>query len=242
MRSFFIVLIYFLTACESVNQSEDFIKQKAQQAKENKEYHKAIDLYNQVLVGDSIPDFDVLLSLGDCYLMINDAQAAQGCYRKALPYDTDFKARKALGRSQLLTSNGREAVENFKGVLGAMPNDIAALNGIGVGYDQIGDHKTAQIYYHQALQHDPNNTDTQSNLALSLAFAKDFATSLQILEKIGLDASATPKQRHNLALVYVMANRLDDAYTLLEKDLPREEAAKLIEYAVKKGKSNVAGL
>ena len=53
------------------------------------------------------------------------------------------------------------------------PNDWTVYSALGVAYDQIGDQKSAQLNYEQALKLKPEEASVLNNYALSRMLAKD---------------------------------------------------------------------
>ncbi|MEL6979436.1 MAG: hypothetical protein AAGM38_12265 [Pseudomonadota bacterium] len=74
-----------------------------------------------------------------------------------------------LGVAMIALLEGEHAIAEvwFKALLNEDAADIAALNGLGVTYDQLGRHEEAQQSYAQVLQIDAGNAIALHNLAAS---------------------------------------------------------------------------
>ncbi|MDR3530981.1 MAG: SPOR domain-containing protein [Rhodopila sp.] len=141
------------------------------------------------------------------------ADDARNTYRLALALDpSDAGAQMGLGRT-LVGSDPRAAEAAFLAVLVREPDNVRALNDLGVARDMQGHHDEAQKAYRQALAVAPKDADVRTNLGLSLALSGDGAQAVQMLQPVAKAAEATPTQRANLALA-MQANHLkppDDA-------------------------------
>jgi Flp pilus assembly protein TadD len=103
--------------------------------------------------------------------------------------------------------------------LASNPRDARALVGRGVAYDRSGLHEQAQASYAEALAIEPENVSAQNNLALSYAFAGQFAKAVEILHPMATAPGATPQVRQNLALVYGLMGNSELAASISRRDL-----------------------
>jgi tetratricopeptide (TPR) repeat protein len=71
----------------------------------------------------------------------------------AQPSDTERLYQQA--EQSLAQGKFQEAVENFRAILGPFPNDLRALNGLGVALVQQREYKQAIEVYRKALAIDP---------------------------------------------------------------------------------------
>ena len=75
------------------------------------------------------------------------------------------------------------------------------------------------VHYRLGLQLAPENVTLLNNLGLSLALSGDFPASIDLLLRVVASAAATARHRQNLALIYGLANRTDDARAVARLDL-----------------------
>src|SRR4051794_15232935 len=87
--------------------------------------------------------------------------------------DKDDRIRK--GRSQLARHQAEPALATFTSVLGTEPENIPALNGLGVALDMLGRHDEAQTAYRQVLAIAPGDMIASNNLGHSLTLAGRYA-------------------------------------------------------------------
>jgi Flp pilus assembly protein TadD len=69
------------------------------------------------------------------------------------------------------------------------PNSVAALNAIGVAYDDLRRPEVAKMYYFKALAIEPNSADTLNNMAVSATIAGETKTAHELFARAAeLDA------------------------------------------------------
>ena len=69
----------------------------------------------------------------------------------------------------------------------------------------------AQGYYRKGLEKDPSDLTLLNNLALSLMLDRQYAEAISTLSRVTADPRSTVRHRQNLAMVYGVAGRKDDA-------------------------------
>ena len=138
--------------------------------------------------------------------------------------DKDDHIRK--GRSQLAKHQAEPAVATFTSVLATEPENIPALNGLGVALDMLGRHEEAQTAYRQVLAIAPGDLIASNNLGHSLTLAGRYTEAMSVLRPIALRESASPRARQNLAIAMALSGDRDGAAKLARVDL-REEDVKL---------------
>jgi tetratricopeptide (TPR) repeat protein len=87
-----------------------------------------------------------------------------------------------MARSAYNNGNYGIAISHLERELADRPESIAALNGLGAAYDQIGRFEVAQRYYFRALELAPDPTATLANLGYSNQLQGKPGEALQILE------------------------------------------------------------
>src|SRR5512140_1636014 len=93
--------------------------------------------------------------------------------------DKDDRIRKA--RSELARHQAEPALAIFTSVLTTDPENIPALNGLGVALDMLGRHDEAQDAYRQVLAIAPADMIAGNNLGLSLTLAGRYADAMTVL-------------------------------------------------------------
>ena len=103
-------------------------------------------------------------------------------------------------------------------------------NSLGVAYDMVGNHELAQDTFETGLDDSPDDGLLQNNLALSYILEGSYQDAIEILEPLTKLPDAKPKYRQNLALAYAMLGRDHEAYLLLIKDIPEDQARQNIKF------------
>ncbi|WP_316177761.1 MULTISPECIES: tetratricopeptide repeat protein [unclassified Bradyrhizobium] len=138
--------------------------------------------------------------------------------------DKDNRIRKA--RSELARHQAEPALAIFTSVLASDPENIPALNGLGVALDMLGRHDEAQTAYRQVLAIAPADMIASNNLGLSLTLTGRYADAMTVLRPIALGESASPRARQNLVIAMALSGDRDGAAKLARVDL-REEDVRL---------------
>lgn len=187
-------------------------------------------LYRQALTLD--PDNHVALRDYAALLrhMNQLEEALEVAERCALKNPTCPFVMKEKGAIYLAKQNPVKARALFEEALKKRPDDVAALNAMGVSYDLEGDHQAAQQYYDKVLTLKPNDPNAVGNKALSVAFEGRFSEALPVLEKRAKRMDATFKDRENLALVYGLAGQYQKARDLYATDMTQAKVQGNIAY------------
>lgn len=105
------------------------------------------------------------------------------------------------------------------------PNDVAALNDLGIALDLQDRHEEAQGVYQSALAQHPGMHAAQVNLGLSLALAGATDRALTILRPLADDPAADGKVRDDLAVALTLAGDKAAAGKLLQANMPSDNIA-----------------
>jgi Flp pilus assembly protein TadD len=97
----------------------------------------------------------------------------------------------ALGRLFFKLRRPTESAAYFEKALVENPRNLRAMIGRGVALDITGKFDQAQAVYLKALEVAPGDLRAQNNLALSYAFAGNFARAVEILHPMATAATAT---------------------------------------------------
>lgn len=192
----------------------------------------AINIYKSALDKNPPHKLPLYLKLGEAYVNAGQLDEAKKVYEEALPWDEEDEVKKQLARLYISTGQPDAAIPIFEGIVLVRKDDVMALNGLGVAHDVRGEHQVAQEFYRKALIIYEKNDEVKSNLGLSLAFEGRYEEALKWLQPIGERLSATPKQRHNLALAYALSGDQEKAAELYAKDMGKSDVDKNI-YAIR---------
>jgi len=180
------------------------------------------------LLAQNPRDVGALVSRGDAAAALGRTEDAMASYTEALVIDrSSFEAKMGLGRLRL-TSDPAQAQMLFLSVLEKQPRNAAALNNLGIAHDLQGDHTSAQNAYRRALGADPSMRGAEVNLALSLALNGQAANAVPLLVPLGQSSNASPRLRHSLAAVLMMAGDQEAARRILSQDLSPEQVERAL--------------
>lgn len=189
----------------------------------NDEYGKAYDILEGVAAGDPTSSA-AALSLADAYYRHGAYMKAAASYSKAVELDAQVDGRLGLARVELARSNPHAARAYLQDVLVHEPDNLQALNSLGVAYELFGKPDLAQQAYQHVLALDPTNKNAHNNLALSLALngqAQVALPRIAELSRANLDDKAI---RQNLAIIEFLADNTVDAMRVAKIDLTDREA------------------
>ncbi len=239
MRKYvFLLPILVLSACDQTGQPidakkflaelegpkvptmEDTMLQNAKSAEAAGEWGTANQLYQQVLVKNP-ENKDLMVSTAETYRRIGKYDQALALYDAALSKDGSMIAAKE-GKGLALLSKGDYETPTalFEDVMKTDATRWKTLNGLGILFTTRGMHPEAQQYFKEALKHNPGNTSVLNNLGLSQALTKEYDVAADTLMQAGALANASGNDRKridlNLALVYAVAGRIEDARMVTE--------------------------
>ncbi|MEJ0018406.1 MAG: tetratricopeptide repeat protein [Acetobacteraceae bacterium] len=158
------------------------------------------------LVLQQQPDnVDALVTRGDALYALGAAEPARAAYRLAVAADSkDIAAQIGLGRT-LVRSDPGEAETHFRAALAQQPDNVIALNNLGIARDMQGRHADAQQAYREALALMPDMADVKTNLGLSLALSGQGQQAVRVLQPLATAPEATPMKRADLAVAMAQA-------------------------------------
>jgi Flp pilus assembly protein TadD len=139
-----------------------------------------------------------LIVRGDALYALGRRDMAQMAYRAAIAIDpTAARAQVGLGRT-LAQSDPHAAEAAFLSALAKEPDNVVALNNLGVVRDLQGHNVEAQEAYDHALTVAPGSVDVQINLGMSLALSGRRAEAAQLLHGVAAVPGATQAWRKEL--------------------------------------------
>jgi Flp pilus assembly protein TadD len=156
---------------------------------------------------------NVLLETGE----FNEAILA---YHSALARDEhDREALRGLARSYLMSGKPALAGQPLAVAYHDNPNDPKLLQLIGVADDYVGRHDEAQARYRRGLELSSRDPALSLDLALSLALGGNYAEAIGVLRPIATAATASPRERQTLALIYGLQGDRRAAEHMARRDL-----------------------
>jgi len=108
--------------------------------------------------------------------------------------------------------------------------DWRILSVQGTALDQLGRHDEARRYYASALKIVPDEPSVLSNLGLSYVLSRDLPKAEETLRRAYANARADSRVRQNLGLVVGLQGRFAEAESIVQADLPPDEAAANVAY------------
>lgn len=168
------------------------------------------------------PDSPLRIEFGDALLEAKAFDEAIGVYMAA---PDNARAQLGLARAQLSLNQPAKALAFADRAVSIAPRDVPVLIGRGVVLDRMGRHADAQASYRKALAVAPRSVAARTDLALSLALAGRCDEALEILEPISRSATATARDRQNLAFIYGLKGDMAAARSLGRADLDEASAA-----------------
>ncbi len=116
----------------------------------------------------------------------------------------------------VVTGNRDQQIAAYRTVLDLHPDDITALNNLGVIYGQLRDYERSGSYYEQALRVDSTNRLFYSNLASSLAYRRMFDSASVIARRFERRFPGNPEVKLGYVLNAAMRQDYDSAAVLVE--------------------------
>ena len=173
-------------------------------------------------------DVAALIEAGKTSLELGDAQAAIGFFERALqlqPGNAGTKA--ALAGAHVMAEDPFTAIELFDEAEKAGPIAPEYLADRGLAFDLVGDSRTAQYYYRQALAGAPSD-ETLRRLALSQAISRDRKGMEQTLAPLlqRQDKAAWRTRAFGLAIL----GQTDEAEAIARQTMPAEMASAITAY------------
>jgi tetratricopeptide (TPR) repeat protein len=198
-----------LTFQDSQN-PEGGLKAVADNLVKNGQIDAAIPLYRTLATNSSTAEN--LHALGDTLSKVGAHEEAAKIYAKALDKDASHAPSwYGVGRSWLALGRFDEALAAFSEA--SNYGEERANSGRGIALAALG--RTDQALEAFDYSNDPTSL---SNKALVLAATGQTDEAIKLLEPI-VENDGSPRDRQNLAMAYLMADREGDAYRLARLDL-----------------------
>lgn len=200
---------------------QDALVESAKNAEKQGDYKGALQFYQQAL--EKKPnDKEILLGMAEANRRMGQYDQAGPLYDQLLQQDPQNIAAKE-GKGLLLISKGdfETPTTLFNDVLKADPKRWKTLNALGILFTTRNLYPEAQTYFKEALKYNPDSVSVLNNLGLSQALERNYDASLATLTRASTIATAGSYERKrvdlNMAAIYAISGRLDEAKTVAEK-------------------------
>ena len=133
---------------------------------------------------------------------------------------SDTELHQELARCQLTAGAYEGALGTLNAALRISPDDWSLYSKKGVALDKLQRHEEAAEAYEKGLERAPDNVALLNNYALSRALAGDAGKAEELLTRALQQPRGRTRTRQNLALVYGMTGRFEEASQIAREDLP----------------------
>ena len=170
------------------------------------------------------------IARGDALYAMGQRDMAQSAYRTAIAIDSGAAgAQLGLGRT-LARSDPPAAEAAFLAALRSEPNNIAALNDLGVMRGMQGRNAEARDTFRKALLVAPESVDIRINLGMSLALTGNAGEAVPLLREVAVDSNVAHTRGRELMAALTIAGDASWARQALN-DTVQNSAAPPIELA-----------
>lgn len=190
----------------------------------------AAEMYNRATRADPRSPLPPAL-LGDTLRRLKRYNEAEQVFAQALA-NNPYSGLSLQGYGILMIEKGQP-----EAAIGALTNavdeeaaDYRVYNVLGIAYDSLGDHTQAQTFYTAGLGLAPGSISLRNNMALSLALQERYDAAIDQMKMLMSRADAQESMRHNLALIYGLGGRIEDASATLRPVLPGADVANNLAY------------
>ncbi len=128
----------------------------------------------------------------------------------------DAAVRQVLGQAYLEAAQTERAIEQYRAVVSAQPNNVLALNNLAWLLHQRND-PTAVEYAQQAYDLAPERPEIADTLGWLLLAEDDAGRGLKLLQEAATKAPQLPSIRYHLAVALAANDRQDEARKELER-------------------------
>lgn len=185
----------------------------------------AAEIYRRAARADSKSPLPPAL-LGDTLRRLGRYQEAEQVFREALDRNR-FSGLSLQGYGILMIETGKpeSAIAALTPAVDEEAADYRVYNVLGIAYDKLGDHGQAQTQYMAGLEQKPGSRSLRNNMALSLALQERYDAAIDQMRKAIKGDEDDPTYQHNLALIYGLAGRIEDASKIARTLLPAGDVA-----------------
>lgn len=143
-------------------------------------------------------------------------------YREKIAYDSE-KYIKEYAYSTMHKGDLAEAASVFNSILEENPEDVQALNAMGIISYVIDNNMDALHYFTKAIETHPNNTLGLHNRSYLYKYQKEYKKAIEDISKVISIDSAQPDNYYFRAMIYVELEKFEEAITDFTKALDSED-------------------
>ena len=151
-------------------------------------------------------------------------EAAELAERVLLVQPENVEAMLEVGRGHIARGQAFYGIATLERARDARPQDWRAWSLLGTAYEQVRRSQDAQAAWAQALTLSPDNPDVLTNMAMSAMTRGDTAAAEPLLRRAAAQPEASLKVRLNLAMALGLSGKMDEAETIMRRNLPPDAA------------------
>lgn len=199
---------------------QETLLENAKAAEAQGEWNTASQLYKQILSKDT-DNIEVMVALAECLRRMGQYDAAIYGYDAALAKDAkNLAAKEGKGLALMAKGDFDSPATLFDEVMQVDKTRWKTLNALGILFTTRNMQAEAKQYFQEALKYSPGNTSVLNNLGLAQALDREYDAAADTLLQAGTLSTASGNDRKridmNLALVYAIAGKLDQAKMITE--------------------------
>jgi Flp pilus assembly protein TadD len=185
----------------------------------------AADMYHRAGRADSKSPLPPA-ALGDVLRRLGRFQEAEQAFNEALKRNR-YSGSALQGYGILMIEKGEPdtAIAALDNAVDEEAADFRVYNVLGIAYDTLGDHAQAQNNYLAGLELAPRSRSLRNNMALSLALQERYEAAIDQMRQFRTGEEADKPFLHNIALIYGLAGRIEEAAQALRDVLPEADVA-----------------
>lgn len=204
--------------------------------RDNQRYQAAYEVYARMdergqLKGSYLLEYASVAATvrpaGEALALYQRTRAELGGNPSALPAEQAQALCNGLGRAHLSLGQAALAERDFRCAVQAVPNDLQALNGLGVAYNLQKRDDAARQQFEKALEIDPSYTPALNNLALSWLASGANTKAIGLLNQARGQGEISLQL--NLALAYVFSGHDDTAQAVLLENMGAQYAGQILQ-------------
>jgi tetratricopeptide (TPR) repeat protein len=208
--------------------NEDFeigYKDCAEMCYQVQRYNQALDVYLNAL--DQFgPDHELLVSIGQCYLELNNIPTARKYLKKASHLDPyDDETYYLLGKCATFTGDWRLAIKYYQKAIEIEDRREEYYAGMAEAYYKTGNHTNADYYYRKATETGPEQVDYWYEHLVFLIDLEAYDNAIQVLEEAEYHTYGT-ELLYCRAAIYLLKGRQAEGIACLTEGI-EEDASKL---------------
>jgi Tfp pilus assembly protein PilF len=227
-----VIMALALSACSVFQPSEQVARQPSLRVADAALASGAPELalrIADIILAKEPRDRDALIARGDGLYTLGQNNKAEAAYRASLAVDpTSARARVGLGRT-LARTDPHGAEQQFLMALTDDPDNVVALNNLGVVRDLQGRNGEAQEAYRRALAVSPESGDVRINLGMSFALSGHRMEAQALLRGVAENPEAAQIWRKELLAGLTLAGDGAWAQRMLQPDSPQTSEIPVVE-------------